>query len=380
MSGRASGGLRVLLTNIWMDRPGGTESVIRDVALGLLRRGHRPTVYTPHIGPPARAILAHGVAVTDDLATITEPPDVIHGQHFIQTAEALIHFPTTPAIQLCHAWQYWQEAPARFPQVHRYLAVDETVRDRLVQMEGIGPERVEVLYNTVDLGRIPQRRPLPAAPRRALAFTKFKAQLPLIEEACRRRGLALDVLGAGGDRLVLEPEQELVRYDIVFGTARMALEAMCAGCAVVVCDSRGLADLVTSSNFADLRRLNFGLRSLVRPVEIDALCDAIDRYDAQDAMQVALTARREASLGPMLDRLEAVYAAAMAAPPANEAQTRSATLAFLRAALPRMRSEGRWPWMQERDLLAARVEQLELELADARSELLRLQRPPDGEA
>jgi len=374
MSGNTSGGLNVLLTNIWMDRPAGTESVIRDVTLGLLRRGHRPTLYTPHIGQPAVAIHQRGVAVTDNLSKVTEAPDVIHGQHFIQTAEALLHFPHTPALQYCHAWAHWQEAPADFPQVHRYLAVDEAVRARLVQMEGIAPERIEILYNAVDLTRIPDRTAaLPPRPRRALAFTKFKAQLPWIQEACRLRGLQLDVLGAGGDRLVANPEQELVRYDLVFATARMALEALCAGCAVVVCDSRGLADMVTSANFADLRRLNFGLRSLTRTLDVAALCAAIDRYDPVDAEKVVQTARREADLEPMLDRLEAVYREVMRAPPPDPAAVRAATLSFLRAALPRARSDGRWPWMQERDTMANRIQQLERELAAARTETLRLQ-------
>jgi len=367
VSGSVSSGLRVLLTNVWMDRAGGTESVIRDVALGLLRRGHRPTVYSPHLGEPARTVHHHGVAITDDLSTITEPPDVIHGQHFIPTAEALLHFPQTPAIQYCHAWQYAQEAPALFPQIHRYLAVDQAVHDRLVQMEGIAADRVELLFNAVDLTRIPQRAPLGAKPRRALAFTKFKAHVPYIQEACRRRGLEVDVLGAGGDRVIANPEQELVRYDLVFATARMALEALCAGCAVIVCDSRGLADFVTLDNFADLRRLNFGLRSLTRAVSVESLGQAIDRYDAGVAAQVAFTARRDASLGPMLERLEVIYRNAIAAPRPSADEVRAATLGFLKVALPRTRNDGRWPWMQERDVMAARIEELEQALAAARA-------------
>lgn len=372
--------LRVLLTNVWLDRRGGTESVIRDVALGLLRRGHRPTVYAPYLGEPAREIHAHGVAVVDDLAKVAEPPDVIHGQHFIQTAEALIRFPQVPAIQYCHAWQHAQEAPARFPQVHRYLAVDETVRDRLVQMEGVAPEQVELVFNAVDLERIPARTaPLPDRPRRALAFTKFKAQIPYIEEACRRRGVGLDVLGAGGDRLVANPERELVGYDLVFATARMALEALCAGCAVVVCDSRGMADLVTVENVSGLRRLNFGLRSLTRPVSVAGLCEAIDRYDAQHASAAAGHARQAAALGPMLDRMEAIYREAIAAPRPAPDEIHDATLRFLRQTLPRARADARWPWMAERDAMAARIQQLEGELAAARAELVRLQ-PPHREA
>jgi len=374
VNGHPSRGLRVLLTNAWMDQPGGTESVVRDVAIGLLARGHRPTVYTPHIGDPAQVVHARGVAMTDNLGMIMEPPDVIHGHHFIPTAEALMHFPETPAIQVCHAWQTWREAPAHFPQIHRYVAVDETVRDRLLQMEGVSPDKVEVLYNAVDMVRIPPRKvPLSPKPARALAFTKFKAQLPYVEEACRRRGVEFAALGAGADRLVLNPEQELVRHDLVFATARMALEALCAGCAVIVCDSRGLADLVTPANFADLRKLNFGLRSLTRPVSVAALCEVIDRYDPVEATQVSELARREADLGPVLDRLEALYRQAMAAPRPGPDAVRTATLGFLRAALPRTRADGRWPWMQERDAMAGRIQQLERELGAARAEVLQLQ-------
>jgi len=359
--------LKILLTNVWLDRRGGTESVIRDVAQGLLRRGHRPIVYSPHLGEPAEELRSRGVAVVDDLSSVAEPPDVIHGQHVIQTGEALLHFPQAPAIQMCHAWAYWQEGPARFPQIHRYVAVDQAVRDRLVHMEGIDPERVEVIYNAVDLTRIPGRAaPLPAKPLRALAFTKYKAQIPLIQRACERHGITLDLLGAGGGREVATPERELVNYDLVFATARMALEALCADCAVVVCDSRGMAGMVSSANLPQLRPLNFGLRTLVHGVTFQRLSDEIARYDAADAERVANRVRLMAPIESTLDRLLQLYDEAMSAPaPGAEAQ-RAATLGFLQQNLPRVRTDGRWPWMVERQQLVGRIEQLERELAAVR--------------
>lgn len=75
----------------------------------------------------------------------------------------------------------------------------------------------------------------------------------------------------------------------------------------------------------------------------------------------------------MLDRLETIYREAIAAPRPDPEAVRTATLGFLRTALPRTRADGRWPWMQERDAMAARIEQLERELAEARAEALRLQ-------
>lgn len=365
--------LKVLLTNVWLDRRGGTESVIRDLALGLLRRGHRPIVYSPHLGEPAREIHDRGVAVVSNLSQIADAPDVIHGQHYIQTAEAAFHFPDTPIVQMCHAWLFWVERPARLAQVRRYLAVDEAVRDRLVHVEGVPPAQVQILLNAVDFDRIPQRpRPLAEKPATALIFTKLKAHIPVIQEACRRRGIQLVGLGAGVQHEVATPEPELVRHDLVFATARMALEAACAGSAVVVCDSRGLAGMLRSDNLERLRPLNFGLRSLTQPVTLERLEAELDRYDAADAAQVSATLRAEASLEQQLDALERIYAEVIdeaRRAPLDPAEVRRTQLQFLDAALPRTRTDDRWPWMAEREALTRRIETLERDLAAARAGL-----------
>src|SRR4051794_28587765 len=50
--------LRVLLTNHQLGDPGGTEVNIRDWAIGLLRRGHRPVAYAPVLGRTADVLRA----------------------------------------------------------------------------------------------------------------------------------------------------------------------------------------------------------------------------------------------------------------------------------------------------------------------------------
>jgi len=157
-----------------------------------------------------------------------------------------------------------------------------------------------------------------------------------------------------------------VQYDLVFATARMAIEALAAGCAVIVCDSRGMAGMVSCANLPRLRPLNFGLRSLVHPVSVERLLAEIDNYDAADAERTALRVGLMASLEPTLDRLIQLYGEAMAQPPPDPAAHQAATLAFLREALPRTRTDRRWPWMAEREQLTARIDQLERDLADAR--------------
>ena len=237
--------LTILITNIWLADRAGSEVVVRDLAVGLARRGHKPIVYSPTLGAVAAEIAARGIAVIDDLQKLAEAPDIVHGQHSIPAAEALIRFPDAPAIYVCHSFDMWLEAPVHFPQIGAYVAVDEACRDRLVHTEGIAPARVVILRNAVDLKRVPARpRELAAHPRSALAFAKA-CNVPQVAAACEKLGIAYHAIGQAAGRVVADPEQEMVKFDLVFTSARGALEALCCGCAVIVCDGRGLAGLVT---------------------------------------------------------------------------------------------------------------------------------------
>src|SRR5947209_6227994 len=143
--------LTILFTNIWLTERGGSDTVVRDLSLGMLRRGHRPVVYSATLGEVAEELVSRGVVVIDDIRKLAETPDILHAHHSIPCGEALIRFPDLPAIQVCHAFALWMEAPMHFPQIGAYVAVDEACRDRLVHTEGIDPTRVVQIGNAVDL-------------------------------------------------------------------------------------------------------------------------------------------------------------------------------------------------------------------------------------
>ncbi|HET7680075.1 MAG TPA: glycosyltransferase [Xanthobacteraceae bacterium] len=344
--------LTVLFTNIALSVPAGSEVVLRDLAHGLLRRGHRPIVYSPTGGDFAEEIAARGVPVINDLRRLREKPNIIHGQHSIPCGEALIQFPDVPAIFVCHAFNHWVEAPIHFPQIGLYVAVDEACRDRLVHAEGIDPNNVVTLHNAVDLLRIPPRpEPLKKPPQRALAFGKA-ASVPELWTACEKLGLELDAIGGSKGGIHKFPEQELVKYDVVFASARAALEAMCCGCAVIACDFRGLAGAVTTENFEPLRTKNFGLRSLVHPITAERLIEEILRYDPDDAARVSARARKEADLEKLLDRFEQLYNEVLNGrrkPSITAAARKTAEARFLHENLPRRPDDRRWPWLAERE-------------------------------
>ncbi len=303
--------LRVLLTNNRLTARGGTETFLYGLATGLLRDGHAPVVYSTELGEAAEALRRATVPVVDELSQVGAPPDVIHGQHHLETTAALLSFPGVPALFMCHGWLPWQEHPPRFRRIRRYVAVDTVCRDRLVLENGVDPARVTVVPNRIDPLIFRPRDPLPARPRRALLLCNYTrpgdAPLRIVEAACARAGLALDCVGQHFGNATPSPERLLVSYDLVFAKARTAMEALTVGCAVIVYAPSGFAGLVDSARFGRWRRQNFGIRTLTEPLTAGALYAEIARYDAADATRVAARLRADGDPRRTLESLLALY-------------------------------------------------------------------------
>ncbi len=300
--------MRVLITNAHLENHAGTEVVVRDLALELVRQGHEPVVYSPKLGTIAAEISKAGIEVTADLRTVACPPDIIHGQHHSEVVEALLQFPATPAIYVCHNATAQREEPFYFPRILRYVAVDLRCKKRIESIAGISSRSIEVIENAVNLDRFQLRPPLPEKPKRALVFSNYEGQLPAIRRACRRKGLELAVVGRAARTALPNPESFLPQYDIVFAKARCALEAMTVGCAVVLCDFAGAGPMVTARTFEDLRRMNFGQGVLVNPLRPEFLTPEIAHYDPADAAEVCQRARKAADLKDAVHRWIALYA------------------------------------------------------------------------
>lgn len=284
----------------------GSELYAAEIAEALLSRGHSPLLYSPAVGALARDLQARSIPVVSDLRRVTEPPDVIHGQHTHETLTALLAFPGVPAVRLYHGWN--DTPPQPFPRILRHVAVDETVRDRLVSEWGIPPARIEVLLNFVDPAALPMRGPLPDRPGRALVFSNSASHhLDVIRRACRARGIEVDAAGADIGRVVERPGDLLPAYDLVFAKARCAMEAMAVGAAVILCDRAGLGPMVTSEAFDELRRVNFGLRALRLPLSDEAVDAELARYSPADAAIVSSRMRAEGDVADAVDRLIEIY-------------------------------------------------------------------------
>jgi Glycosyltransferase Family 4 len=307
--------VRILFTNNTLRWRAGSELYTLDLARRLLARGHRPIAFSTSLGPVAEELRRATIPVVDDLAKLSEPPDIIHAQHHFEAMIALLHFPGVPALFVCHGWLPWEETPLLFPRILRYVAVDDTTLDRLELEAGIPADRIERFLSFVDLDRFRPRPPLPERPAKALVFSnqaREESFLPVVREACSRRGIALDVAGLAAGHVIDRPEEVLPAYDLVFAKARCALEALAVGNAVVLCDHTGSGPLVTSAGLDRLRPLNFGVRTLREPLSPEALGREIDRYDPADAARVSARIREEAGLDASVDRYLDLYARILA--------------------------------------------------------------------
>lgn len=306
--------MKVLITNTSLDGYTGTELYVRDVAQTLQCWGHQPMVYSPRLGAPAEALRRSGIDVASDLAALTDTPDLIHGQHHLETMAALLHFPDVPGVFFCHGWLPWEETPPRFPRLVHYVAVSTTTRDLVVQHAGVRKEQVTVIRNFVDMDRFKPRAPLPDRPRRALVFSNHadgQTFFPIVRDACLERGIEVDVVGARAGRAVSDPENVLGDYDLVFARGKAALEAVAVGAAVVLCDIEGMGPFIHMGNLEKLRELNLGFKAMTGPVTLERVLQRIDAYDAAAAAAVSDFVRSSCSLPTALEQIVKVYKAAL---------------------------------------------------------------------
>ncbi|TPN39432.1 glycosyltransferase [Mesorhizobium sp. B2-3-3] len=314
--------MRILITNLSVSQNSGSESVVELLADGLRGAGHQTMLLAPTLGDMADRLRIRGHQVVDRIAEIVERPDVIHAQHLTPCLTALARFPDVPAVFSCHSAVFEVETPMPHPQIRRWIAVDEACKVRCLS-RGVPADKLDLVFNAVDLERFRQRPSLPARPKRGLLLTKNFEHQQAVREACAKSGIQLDELGPATGRYSYQLEKDLPQYDIVFATARMAIEAAAVGCSVVVCDPRGFAGLLSTANMEAWRRMNLGVGLLTRPTTGENLLQAISKFDADNAAAVCAYFRKVAGAGQFIEEHVRIYDLAMQANEPTTADERS---------------------------------------------------------
>lgn len=180
-------------------------------------------------------------------------------------------------------------------------------------------------------------------------------------------------MGRAVGRVVLDPERELIEHDLVFATARSALEAIAAGAATIVMDGRGLAGMATLANAGRFRQRNYGYRVLQEKVTVESVAAEIARYDPAEAAALSASLRPLIDATPQLDEFEALYRYVIE----KFCQAPTGTSEFVAALgplphrwMPRYPGTD-WLWQFERAGLLARIAELDATLARDREDAMR---------
>lgn len=310
--------LRVLIATHRMGRRSGSEVHSRDLAMGLVARGHSCAVLATHLHEDAdtRGLRQAGVALAGRLGDLPWEPDCIHGHHRAETILAASAFPRSPALQVCHDATNRRDAAAPPELVQLWCAVDEHCRERVARETGLPASAIPLLRNAVDLSSFPARtRPPETPPRRAALFHSSPADLAAlgpIREACSARGIEVGRMGPGA--FVPEPSAALAGLDLVFAKARCALEAMAAGCHVILVGADGIGPAVTPAGFDALRNRNFGRSLLREPLASETLGARIDILDRGTTDAVAAKTRESCDIGQLAAEAEALHRRILATP------------------------------------------------------------------
>ena len=332
----------------------GTETHARDLALRLRKKPFQIAIYSPLCGDLADELRGQGIVVVDNLDDLPFTPDLIHGHHHVETMTALLRYPDTPGIFVCHDGSAWHDKAPNFPRILRYVGVDLRCKNRLIK--DLGTEKsVSVIHNSVDLDRFTKRSPLREKPKRAVLFSHYASSdthLPCVKEACDRSGISLEVIGRASGNPVSAPESVLGNFDLVFGKARCAMEAMAVGCAVVLIDQKGCGPLVSPGNFERLRPLNFGRLACDQKLSPEAILTQLEQYSPENAQEVCRLAREKLSLDFMAKSFADLYTEVLAEWESGKADREPENLFVSRY----LSGHFDYPWITQAKQAAAEIE------------------------
>lgn len=341
---------------------GGSESYTLAVAEQLQRLGHGLTIFGVQPGPAADVARDRGLEVRLSEDELPERCDVVFAQDAVTSYQLVERYPRAPLVYAAHADEYDFCTPPQLPGIVQAVVVLNERIARHVRSLGVVPELVR-LRQPVDVKRFYPRTALHEEPRRALVLGNWVQpdRRRLLLQACAEAGIEYVEHGATSGASTREPELELASADIVFGKARVIVEAMASGRAAYVFDLNGGDGWVTPERYDLLEADNFGGRAEARATDVARLRADLAAYDPamgpanRDLAVANHSASRHAhELVALFNRL---------APRAEPADVPSRELSRL----------ARLQWVSE-----SRVLELSAEVLHLRSEVTRLRRHRSG--
>jgi glycosyltransferase involved in cell wall biosynthesis len=290
--------MKILLTHVKLDIPGGSEVVLAILAREWVRRGHDVRIFSAlPTGVAAERLRNSGIPVSTDMGAIVKDwrPDVVHVCHAHHTMEAVLKFcDGVPIVQTCHGVINDEAGDKRAKVV---ACVSEEVRGKVINKDGIEGHRIVIVRNgipeglmrpgpynaggpVVYWGRVmaDHQRTIEAA---AMIAKAFKRPLRVhgvsvadghdkAKQYAEAVGVKVEVHGVAWD-----PKAAIQSASLVIANGRCALEAMFLGIPAWVRGDRGVDGfLLNEDRVWASARYNFSGRALLqKPITCEQLAD-----------------------------------------------------------------------------------------------------------
>ncbi|AXI02691.1 glycosyltransferase family 4 protein [Aquirhabdus parva] len=306
----------ILMTNLILAERSGTEIATVELAYALKGRGHRVAIYSPSLGPTAHRARVLGIPVTNRIESIGFVPDIIHGHHNTALTVALIRFPKTPAIFVCHdSSTPYDAAPPLVSRIGAYIAIDHACRDRMV-LDGVPDTKIQIIANAVNLDLFKPRIDYAITPKSALVVTKLNTDyVAEIKKACDLRGIELSVVGVGVGKVVDDLAIRFQKADVVFGYSRSAIEAAATGAMVIMTDGSGYGGILSSNMIEEWPNCNLGRRHFLnKHVSSEDILTALDSYNVEELKKISYIVREKVDLNALALKWETLYEEVISSP------------------------------------------------------------------
>jgi hypothetical protein len=259
---------------------GGSETYLVTVADHLERLGHDVWLHSPELGASTDAAQALGLRVVAARHELPPAPDVLLVQDGAIACELAASHPLTPQVFVAHSDIFDLQLPPQLPDLVAAVVVLYDRVERRIRALAQPVADIVRLTQPIDVERFKPSQPLRSRPRVAMTLGNYVhgQRLALLRRACDRTGIELRHVGVHGEgqrpaALVLNDA------DIVFGKARVILEAMACGRAAYVFDHNGGDGWVTAESYAQLAADNLGGQGLPDAVDEDRIVRDLAAYD-----------------------------------------------------------------------------------------------------
>jgi glycosyltransferase involved in cell wall biosynthesis len=261
--------VRILVTNHWLRKLGGSETFTYTLAGELVRQGHDVDLFTMAAGEVSNRIKKDFGIPT----RVRESYDLILANHHT-TVDFVFQRGLT--LQTCHGISPRLEKIS--PNAQIKVAISQEVADHI--------STSNIIWNGIDCDRFIDSKKLSTTPKRLLSLVHGDKANQIIKAACLKLGIDFIEINKYKTQ-VWDMPGEINQADIVVSLGRGAYEAMSCGRPVIVFDSRPYQDCfgdgyVNEENIHELMKNNCSGRRYKKKFTVDSLIEEIKKYNIEN--------------------------------------------------------------------------------------------------